>query len=86
MSSEVLAAKEAEASRGRLRAVWPQKCVFVVEEILKTEQDYVTSLRQIIEVGNVGVRRKRKLYYVAPRTQRTTFRSHCVVVFVYNVD
>ena len=54
MSSEVLAAKEAEASRGRLRAVWPQKCVFVVEEILKTEQDYVTSLRQIIEVGNVG--------------------------------
>lgn len=46
MSSE---AERNEIARGRLLAVWPQKCVFVVEEILKTEQDYVVSLRQIIE-------------------------------------
>ena len=37
-------------NRQRLLAVWPHKCVFVVEEILKTEEDYVESLRQIIEV------------------------------------
>lgn len=43
-----------EVTRGRLLEVWPQKCVFVVEEILKTEQDYVASLRQIIEVGGGG--------------------------------
>lgn len=40
-----------DESRQRLLAVWPLKCAFVVEEILKTEEDYVESLRQIIEVG-----------------------------------
>lgn len=40
----------AGGNRQRLLAVWPHKCVFVVEEILKTEEDYVESLRQIIEV------------------------------------
>ena len=30
--------------------VWPAKCVFVVKEILKTEQDYVNALEDILKV------------------------------------
>ena len=29
---------------------WPAKCVFVVKEILKTEQDYVNALEDILKV------------------------------------
>ena len=30
---------------------WPLKCAYVVDEILTTERDYLTSLRDIIEVS-----------------------------------
>ena len=55
MSSDGLTTDGTEVTRGRLLEVWPHKCVFVVEEIMKTEQDYVASLRQIIEVCCVCV-------------------------------
>ena len=34
-----------------LSSVWPQKSVFVIEEIINTEQTYVTDLESIVKVS-----------------------------------
>ena len=38
-------------SKDELASVWPGKCVYVVEEIIHTEQVYVTDLENIVKVG-----------------------------------
>ena len=38
-----------------LSSIWPQKSVFVVEEIINTEQAYVTDLENIVKVSIVFV-------------------------------
>ena len=38
-------------SKDELGSVWPGKCVYVVEEIIHTEQVYVTDLENIVKVS-----------------------------------
>ena len=38
-------------SNNELASVWPGKCVYVVEEIIHTEQVYVTDLENIVKVS-----------------------------------
>ena len=38
-------------SKEELASVWPGKCVYVVEEIIHTEQVYVTELENIVKVS-----------------------------------
>ena len=38
-------------SKEELASVWPGKCVYVVEEIIHTEQVYVTDLENIVKVS-----------------------------------
>ena len=38
-------------SKDELASVWPGKCVYVVEEIIHTEQVYVTDLENIVKVS-----------------------------------
>ena len=37
-------------TKEELSGVWPGKCVYVVEEIVHTEQSYVTDLENIVKV------------------------------------
>jgi len=37
-------------SKEELADIWPGKCVFVIQEIIHTEQTYVTDLENIVKV------------------------------------
>ena len=38
-------------SKDEMASVWPGKCVYAVEEIIHTEQMYVTDLENIVKVS-----------------------------------
>ena len=37
--------------KGNLSNIWPQRSVFVIEELVNTEQGYVTDLNNIVKVS-----------------------------------
>ena len=38
------------ANEGKIAEVWPQRCSYIVKEILHTERNYVESLGEVIKV------------------------------------
>lgn len=38
-----------------LMEAWPMKCAYAVQEIFKTEQDYITALNDVLQVHNIAL-------------------------------
>jgi len=51
-------------NREELSAAWPGQCVFVVEEIISTEQSYVSDLEDIVKVVGVFCVPVRDIKYI----------------------
>jgi len=50
-------------NREELAETWPGQCVFVVEEIISTEQSYVSDLENIVKVISYVLCDYKVLYY-----------------------
>ena len=57
---------------------WPLKCAYAVQEIFKTETDYISSLSDIIQVSILNVYLKHMLI-------RTLFPKLELLYFVYQL-